>query len=120
MIAGQHSSKYEVTLILSNGAKSRFADDMILAKQFNFRSAKIRDVLSAKWQKLGLTRAFNIAGGDHRAGRHIQTEISVRRLCSLAGNSNISIYMAMRSICECSSVHHLQYWSQLNGGPQVG
>ena len=46
-------------------------------------------------------------------GRHIQTEISVRRLCSLAGNSNISIYMAMRSICECSSVHHLQYRAQL-------
>ena len=117
-MAGQDSSEHEATLILSNGAKSRFADDMILAKQFNFRSAKIRDVLSAKWQKLGLARAFNIAG-DHRAGRHIQTEISVRRLCSLAGNSNISIYMAMRSICECSSVHHLQYRAQLKGGPQV-
>ena len=118
-MAGQDSSEHEATLILSNGAKSRFADDMILAKQFNFRSAKIRDVLSAKWQKLGLARAFNIAGAAIIEGRHIQTEISVRRLCSLTGNSNISIYMAMRSICECSSVHHLQYRAQLKGSPQV-
>ena len=74
-MAGQDSSEHEATLILSNGAKSRFADDMILAKQFNFRSAKIRDVLSAKWQKLGLARAFNIAG-DHRGQRHSDRDFS--------------------------------------------
>ena len=74
-MAGRDSYEHEVTPIQSSGAKSRFADDMILAKQFNFRSAKIRDVLSAKWQKLGLARSFNIAG-DHRGQTHSDRDLS--------------------------------------------